>query len=78
MMVENCANIVALLALSFCLPVMAQEYQGWQFDSLHVHSTNIYRLVNQTSDKGRRRVCTFWLIDKLCLCAMLSAALSSR
>src|ERR1700675_1001356 len=23
--------------------------------------------MNQTSDKGRKRVCTFWLIDKLCL-----------
>lgn len=39
MMVENCAKIGALLALSFCLPVIAQEYQGWQFDSLHVHSS---------------------------------------
>src|ERR1700748_3025249 len=39
MMVENCAKIGALLALYFCLPVMAQEYQGWQFDSLHVHSS---------------------------------------
>jgi hypothetical protein len=39
MMVENRAKIVALLALSFGLSVMAQEYQGWQFDSLHVHSS---------------------------------------
>ena len=39
MMVENCTKIGALLALSLCLPVMAQEYQGWQLDSLHVHSS---------------------------------------
>jgi len=35
MIVETYAKIVALLALSFCLPVMAQEHGGWQFDSLH-------------------------------------------
>ena len=39
MMVENRTKIGALLALSFCLPVMAQEYQGWQLDSLRVHAS---------------------------------------
>jgi uncharacterized protein (TIGR02246 family) len=39
MMVEIYAKIVALLALSFCLPVMAQEHKGWQFDSLDVSSS---------------------------------------
>ena len=27
-------KIMAISALSFCLPVMAQEQNGWQFDSL--------------------------------------------
>ena len=38
-MVETYAKIAAISALSFCLPVMAQEYQGWQFDSLRVNSS---------------------------------------
>jgi len=38
-MVETCAKIVAISALSFCLPVMAQEHNGWQFDSLRVNSS---------------------------------------
>jgi hypothetical protein len=38
-MVETYAKIVAISALSFCLPVMAQEYKGWQFDSLRMNSS---------------------------------------
>jgi uncharacterized protein (TIGR02246 family) len=30
-------KIIAILALSFCLPVMAQEHYGWQFDSLRAN-----------------------------------------
>ena len=38
-MVETYAKIVAISALSFCLPVMAGEQNGWQFDSLRVNSS---------------------------------------
>ena len=38
-MVETYAKIVAISALSFCLPVMAQEHNGWQFDSLRANSS---------------------------------------
>ena len=31
---RNFSRIVTILALCFCLPVMAQEPNGWQFDSL--------------------------------------------
>jgi uncharacterized protein (TIGR02246 family) len=31
---QNLSRIVPILALCFCLPVMAQEGNGWQFDSL--------------------------------------------
>ena len=31
-------KILAISALSFCLPVMAQEQNGWQFDSLVAES----------------------------------------
>jgi hypothetical protein len=31
---RNFSRIVIVLALCFCLPVMAQELNGWQFDSL--------------------------------------------
>jgi uncharacterized protein (TIGR02246 family) len=31
-------KISAILALSFCAPVMAQEQNGWQFDSLRANS----------------------------------------
>jgi hypothetical protein len=35
---ETFMQILAISALSFCLPVMAQEQIGWQFDSLHPNS----------------------------------------
>lgn len=38
-MVETYAKLVAISALSFCLPVMAQEQKGWQFDSLYTKSS---------------------------------------
>ena len=38
-MVETYAKMVAISALSFCLPVMAQENNGWQFDSLRANSS---------------------------------------
>jgi uncharacterized protein (TIGR02246 family) len=31
-------KVLAILALAFCLPVMAEEHNGWQFDSLQVNS----------------------------------------
>jgi uncharacterized protein (TIGR02246 family) len=31
---ETLLKILVILAFSFCLPVMAQEQNGWQFDSL--------------------------------------------
>jgi hypothetical protein len=37
--VETYVNIVAISALSFCLPVKAQEQNGWQFDSLRGNSS---------------------------------------
>jgi hypothetical protein len=37
--VETYVNIVAISVLSFCLPVMAQEQHGWQFDSLCANSS---------------------------------------
>ena len=36
--VETYVQIVAISALSFCLPVRAQEQKGWQFDSLRGNS----------------------------------------
>jgi hypothetical protein len=36
---ETLIRISALSALSFCLPVKAQEKSGWQFDSLRANST---------------------------------------
>ena len=36
---ETFIQILAISALSFCLPVMAQEQIGWQFDSLHANSS---------------------------------------
>ena len=35
---ENFTKILAISALSFCLPVVAQEQNGWQFDSLRADS----------------------------------------
>jgi Protein of unknown function (DUF3225) len=35
---ETFIKIAAISALSFCLPVMAQEQNGWQFDSLRANS----------------------------------------
>src|ERR1700674_671429 len=32
-------KIMAISAFSFCLPVMAQEQNGWQFDSLRANSS---------------------------------------
>jgi hypothetical protein len=32
-------RILTLSALSFCLPLMAQEQNGWQFDSQHANSS---------------------------------------
>jgi hypothetical protein len=32
-------KILAISALSFCLPVMAQEQNGWQFDSRRANSS---------------------------------------
>lgn len=37
--VETYVKIVAISALSFCLPVRAQEQNGWQFDSLRGNSS---------------------------------------
>jgi uncharacterized protein (TIGR02246 family) len=37
--VETYAKIVAISAWSFCLPVMAQQQNGWQFDSLGGNSS---------------------------------------
>jgi hypothetical protein len=37
--VETSIKILAIFAVSFCLPVMAQEQNGWQFDSLLESST---------------------------------------
>jgi hypothetical protein len=37
--VEIYVKIVAISALSFCLPVKAQEQNGWQFDSLRGNSS---------------------------------------
>jgi hypothetical protein len=36
---ETFIKISAIPALSFCLPVMAQEQNGWQFDSLRANSS---------------------------------------
>jgi uncharacterized protein (TIGR02246 family) len=35
---EKFTKILAISALSFCLPVVAQEQNGWQFDSLRADS----------------------------------------
>jgi hypothetical protein len=35
---ETFIKILAISALSFCLPVMAQEQNGWQFDSRRANS----------------------------------------
>src|SRR4249920_95319 len=32
---QTLSRILAISVLSFCLPLMAQEKDGWQFDSLH-------------------------------------------
>jgi uncharacterized protein (TIGR02246 family) len=37
--VETYVKIVAISALSFCLPVKAQEQNGWQLDSLRGNSS---------------------------------------
>jgi uncharacterized protein (TIGR02246 family) len=36
---ETFLKILVILAFSFCLPVMAQEQNGWQFDSLRANSS---------------------------------------
>jgi uncharacterized protein (TIGR02246 family) len=36
---ERLVKILAILALSLCLPAMAQDQNGWQFDSLRADST---------------------------------------
>jgi uncharacterized protein (TIGR02246 family) len=36
---ERLIKILAILALFLCLPAMAQEQNGWQFDSLRADST---------------------------------------
>ena len=36
---ETFIKIAVISALSFCLPVMAQEQNGWQFDSLRANSS---------------------------------------
>ena len=36
---DRLIKILAILALSLCLPAMAQDQNGWQFDSLRADST---------------------------------------
>ena len=36
---ETFINISAISALSFCLPIKAQEQNGWEFDSLRANSS---------------------------------------
>jgi len=36
---ETFIIVLTISALSFCLPVMAQEQNGWQFDSLRTNSS---------------------------------------
>jgi uncharacterized protein (TIGR02246 family) len=45
--VETYVKIVAISALSFCLPSMAQEQHGWQFDSLRANSSGTKSDVQQ-------------------------------
>jgi hypothetical protein len=56
--VETFIKILAILALSSCLPVMAQEQNGWQFDSLRANSSvakpdaqQIYELLLKMLDR---------------------------
>jgi hypothetical protein len=48
--VETFIKISAISTLSVCLPVMAQEQNGWQFDSLRAYSSAYKPDVQQVSE----------------------------